>query len=271
MPRMPQINEQNRDRIRSAIVVAVFHGLLGYALLTGLGFDMPAQVSERLKLFDAVEEPPPPAEPPPPKPASSRKPRPKDPEGAASPANRKNTPSEIMAPPPKIRLEVPPTVIVAPVAGQGAAPAAGAAPIPGPGTGSGGVGTGLGSGLQGSGTGGGGGGGGLATRARWLRGRITDADYPDEAFDRRIMGTVYLRFVVAPNGRVSECNVTRSSGSRMLDSTTCRLIVQRFRYRPARNVYGDPIAEVARGEHSWEIGPEPPPIDIEPDIPDPEA
>jgi protein TonB len=269
---MPQINEQNRDRIRSALVVAAFHALLGYALLTGLGFDVPAQVGERLKLFDAVEEPLPPlAEPPPPKPTNAKRPKPKAPEGAASPANLKNTPSEIVAPPPEIRLEVPPSVIVAPIAGQGAAPAAGAAQVPGPGTGSGGVGTGLGSGTQGTGTGGGGGGGGLATRARWLRGRISEADYPSAAFNRRIGGTVFLRFVVAPTGRVSECAVTRSSGSRELDGTTCRLILQRFRYRPARNAYGEPVAEVIRGEHVWEIGPEPPPIDIEPDIPDPQA
>ena len=57
---MLQVKQENRDRIKSAVVVAAFHALLGYALLAGLGFDVPAQVSERLKLFDAVEEPPPP-------------------------------------------------------------------------------------------------------------------------------------------------------------------------------------------------------------------
>jgi protein TonB len=60
--------------------------------------------------------------------------------------------------------------------------------------------------------------------------------------------------------------VTRSSGSRALDSTTCRLIQSRFRYRPARDGAGKPIAETIRGEHSWELGPEPPPIEIEPEI-----
>lgn len=269
---MPQMTEQNRDRVRSAIVVAAFHALLGYALLTGLGFDVPAQVGEQLKLFDAVEEPPPPpAEPPPPKTTKANRPKPKDPEGAASPANLKNTPSEIVVPPPEIRLEVPPPVIAAPVAGQGAAPAAGAAEMPGPGTGSGGIGTGLGSGNQGTGTGGGGDGGGRGTPARWLRGSITDRDYPDAAYERRIGGTVFLRFVVAPTGRVSECTVTRSSGSRELDATTCRLILRRFRYRPARDAEGNPISSVVRGEHDWEVGPEPPPIDVEPDIPDPDA
>ena len=96
-------------------------------------------------------------------------------------------------------------------------------------------------------------------------------DYPDAAYERRISGTVFLRFVVDPTGRVSECTVTRSSGSRELDATTCRLILRRFRYRPARDAQGNPIASVVRGEHQWEVGPEPPPIDVEPDIPDPEA
>jgi protein TonB len=269
---MLQVKQENRDRIKSAVVVAAFHALLGYALLTGLGFDVPARVSERLKLFDAFEEPPPPpAEPPRPEKKTPADPKPKDPEGAASPANLKNTPSEIVAPPPEIRLKVPPPVIAAPVAGQGAAPAAGAAPVPGPGTGSGGIGTGLGSGNQGTGTGGGGGGGGRATPARWLRGSITDRDYPEAAYDRRISGTVFLRFVVDPTGRVSECTVTRSSGSRELDATTCRLILGRFRYRPARDAEGNPIVSVVRGEHQWEVGPEPPPIDVEPDIPDDEV
>jgi len=269
---MLQVKQENRDRIKSVIGVAAFHALVGYALITGLGFDVVTQVTNELKLFDAVEEPPPPpAEPPPPKKTSSKAPKPKDPEGAASPANLKNTPSEIVVPPPEIRLEVPPPVIAAPVAGQGAAPVAGAAAVPGPGTGSGGIGTGLGSGNQGTGTGGGGGGGGGGAPARWLRGSITDRDYPDAAYERRISGTVFLRFVVDPTGRVSECTVTRSSGSRELDATTCRLILRRFRYRPARDAQGNSIASVVRGEHQWEVGPEPPPIDVEPDIPDPEA
>ena len=77
---------------------------------------------------------------------------------------------------------------------------------------------------------------------------------------------MHLRFVVAPSGRVADCAVTRSSGSHELDSTTCRLIMARFRYRPARDAQGRPIASTIRGEQAWELGPEPPPIEIEPEI-----
>jgi protein TonB len=269
---MLQLSQENRDRIKSALGVAAFHFLLGYAFLTGLGFEVAGTVSEELKMFDVFEEPPPPpAEPAPPeKVLKSAEAKPKDPEGAASPANLKDTPSPVVAPPPEIRIPVPPPVIAAPVPGQGNAASAGAADVPGPGTGRGGQGTGLGSGSQGTGTGGGGGGLGRATHARWIRGRIFDSDYPRAALEARQSGTVFLRFVVAPNGRVSECAVTRSSGSPALDRTTCRLIMERFRYRPARDSEGRPTFDTIRGEHVWELGPEPPPIEVEPDIPDDE-
>ncbi|HYE27311.1 MAG TPA: energy transducer TonB [Allosphingosinicella sp.] len=251
--------QENKDRVRSASAVALLHVLIGYVLLTGLGYSPSAAVPEALKLLDIVEVPP----PPPAKPArpsvekKTRKARPKDPEGAASPANLRNTPTQIMAPPPEIRLPVPPPIPAAPAPGQGSAMAAGAATVPGPGTGAGGFGTGLDTGRFGTGTGGGGGGGGRGIRARWLSGSIRPDDYPDSAWRARIGGTVHLRFTVAPTGRVSDCVVTRSSGSRALDEVTCRLIRQRFRYRPARNAEGRPIASSVVGEHVWEVAPEP--------------
>jgi protein TonB len=264
---MVRVKDIDRDRAGSAAAVALVHGLLAYLLLTGLGFDPVAQVSEQLKMFDVAEEPPPPpAEPAAPeKVVKSAEAKPKDPEGAASPANLKDTPTQIVVPPPKIVLKLPPPIPAAPVAGRGNAPAAGAAEIPGPGTGRGGFGSGLGSGAYGDGTGGGGGGLGRATKVRWLSGTIDPDDYPENAFRRRIMGIVHLRFTVAPSGRVSDCTVTRSSGSDELDRTTCRLIVRRFRYRPATNGEGRPIPATIRGQHEWAMSDEPPPIDVEPE------
>ena len=264
-----QVDQRNRDRIKSGLGVAAFHALIGYAFLTGLGIDLVPEPARELKMFDIFEKPPPPpAEPAPPERVKkSAVAKPRDPEGAASPANLKDTPSPIVAPPPEIRLPVPPPVIAAPVAGQGNAASAGAADVPGPGTGRGGQGNGLGSGAYGTGTGGGGGGIGAGMPARLIRGRITDSDWPDTA---RISRTVYIRFIVAPDGRVRDCAVTHSSGDRVLDETTCRLIKQRFRYRPARDAQGRRIPWIVRGEQIWEVEPEPPPIDIEPDVPDDE-
>ena len=40
------------DRVKSAIGVAVFHALLGYALVTGLAFQVSEDSRPGLKLFD---------------------------------------------------------------------------------------------------------------------------------------------------------------------------------------------------------------------------
>jgi protein TonB len=254
---MLQLDARNRDRMTSALVVAMIHALLGWALLTGLGFEIGIPQVDQLKLFDVHEDLPPPAVPAEPeKVVESHREKPKDPEGAAAPANLRNTPSEIVAPKPEILIKVPPPVIAAPVPGQGSAEAAGAAEVPGPGTGRGGQGTGLGSG---------GGGGGRGSPARWVSGSIRPSDYPRSAFDAGIGGTVHIRFTVAPSGRVSDCTVTRSSGSAELDRTTCRLIVARLRYRPARDGAGRPIASVVTGDHEWHVTRRPTRVEEEPD------
>jgi protein TonB len=252
---VPAIDERNRDRLKSMAGVAVFHALLGYALITGLGFDPVGQVTEQLKMFNVIEKalpPPPPPTPAPPDKAEAKKvAKPKNAEGAASPANLRDTPTQIVAPKPVIPIPVPPPIPAAPVAGQGNAEAAGAADVRGPGTGAGGVGTGLGSGMHGDGTGGGGAGGGRATKVRFISGRITPDDYPRRAFNAGIGGTVHLRFIVGTSGRVTDCAVTRSSGNAELDSTTCRLIMRRLRYRPATDAQGRPIPATVIGQHEW--------------------
>jgi protein TonB len=241
-----------RDRIISAVAVAGFHILLGYLLVTGFGARIVATVSDGLKVFDIVEPPPPPlAVPAKPKAGRIAKARTPKREGAASPRNKMDTPKPVVAPPPVVPIPVPPPIVAAPTAGQGMKAASGASTLPGPGTGSGGVGSGTGSGREGDGPGGGG--GGIATPPRWISGRILDADYPRAAVRAHANGTVYMRFVVAPTGRVSDCRVTRSSGREDLDRTTCQLIKERLRYRPARDPAGNPVAYVIRGEQDWQI------------------
>ena len=254
---------ENRDRLKSAAGVAAFHALLGYALLTGLGFELPKQVTDKLEVFDVVEPPPPPEVK-----NIPAKVRVEAPEGAASPPSKKANPTPIVAPPPKIRLPVPPPVMSVPEptpVPPGLDPNAGVAEVEGPGTGTGGEGIGTGAGGWGNGTGGGGG----AMRARWIRGRIDNRDYPRAAYEDGASGTVFLRFVVDPTGRVSRCDVTRSSGHPALDATTCRLILRRFRYRPARDRFGRPVAETITGDHDWRLtrGAD---IEIEATIPDDE-
>jgi protein TonB len=247
----------NRDRVRSAAAVAVIHALLGYALITGLGYHPVQAAADSLKLFDVSEVPPPPPIVPA-TPEATKKPtaKPKNPEGAAAPPNLKQKPLEVVIPEPPVVMPVP-KVSVPPIASQGYRSRAGAAPVPGPGTGAGGVGNGLGSGLYGNGTGGGGG-GGVARDARLLRGEIRDSDWPKAALRSRAQGIVHFRVTVAPTGRVSDCTVTRSSGNAALDGTTCRLVMERFRYDPARDTAGRPISAIEYGDQEWVLGPQQP-------------
>jgi protein TonB len=112
----------------------------------------------------------------------------------------------------------------------------------------------------GSGTGGGAGGngygdsGGEGTDLEQIAGAITPSDYPRHLRDAGIGGIVGLRFTVGVNGRVIHCTVTHTSGVPELDALTCRLIQERFLYRPSTDRYGRPVADEVEGEHEWDAG-----------------
>jgi protein TonB len=223
--------------------------LLGYALITGLKFELPQRVAEELKLIDLTSPP----EPPKPKPKIEHKVKSKRPEGEASPPNLRAEPTQIVLPPPRVPVPSPNPMTVAPIAGVGNAPSAGSADTPGPGYGAGGWGNGRGAGGSGNGDGAGG-----WTPPRIRKGRIRDSDYPTAAGEEGLGGTVGVRFVVEPDGRVSRCSIDRSSGSPILDDRTCALIVERFRYDPSRDPDGRPVRATIVQNHSWLIRDLPP-------------
>lgn len=237
------------ERIKSAVAVAAFHALLGYAFVAGLGVNVVARAGDTLKLFDVTEPPPPPPEQivPEEKPVN-------EPEGEASPPNLKSKASPVVAPKPDVELKVPPPVRAAPTPAQGSDTSTGAAQVPGPGTGAGGIGTGTGSGGQGSGTGSG---GGLSQRARLLEGTLSRRDYPRAARDAGIGGRVVVQIEVGTNGRVTNCSIVQSSGNADLDETSCRLIQRRYRYAPARDAQGRPVPDTVREGHVWFTGRDP--------------
>ncbi|RHW18539.1 TonB family protein [Sphingomonas gilva] len=231
--------DDRRERAASALGVALVHALIGWALLTGLGFEPVRQAEETLAAFDVTEPPPPPEARPAPEKAAARA------EGAAAPPALEARPSPIVAPPPVVPTPSP--VIAAPVASPDDAPISGATPLPGPGTGGGGMGTGTGSGGAGDGPGGGGG----AVRAKQIAGAITPRDYPAGARRAGARGSVTVRFTVGTDGRARDCAVAISSGRSDLDATTCRLIEARFRYRPARDAAGRAVAEERGWRQDW--------------------
>jgi protein TonB len=67
-----------------------------------------------------------------------------------------------------------------------------------------------------------------------------------------LSATVKVRYTVGVDGRVSGCTVTGSSGRPDVDSTTCRLIEERFYYRPAKDAEGRAVPQVVNSVWSWE-------------------
>ncbi len=225
------------DRYKAALVTLLVQGALFYALLIGLSGGPVTKLVERSLIYIDL---PPPA--PPPEPPVRRAPRP---QAAAAPANRVARATPLVVPPPVVPvIEIPP-VVAAPVAGIMADSDAGAAPTPGPGSAAGGEGTGTGQGGNGDGDGGGG------THARWRKGRISSADYPKAAVDAGLGGGLVARYSIGADGQVTRCEIVESSGSALLDETTCRLVVKRFRFVPARDGARRAVPDTLYEDHHW--------------------
>jgi len=228
-------------RVWVAIVVALLHLaailMLIRAFAPGLGS---AAMGSALQAFDITLDPPP-APVPTPKPIS--RPDPSQEPASAAPAGKKATPRAVTAPPAKVNL----SPVVAPsVAATGSDNSAGASTA-GQGSGAGGSGQGLGAGGAGSGTGGGG-----TSRPVKIAGDIVSArDYPRTTRDLRLGSAVTVALTVNAEGRVSDCRIVRASRDPEADRITCILATQRFRFRPARDAAGRPVASVYGWQQRW--------------------
>lgn len=251
---MIAVPQSYRERARAGLPTLAVHLLLALALMRSLGVDPLALPPRVLTLIDIA--------PPPPPPKAEARPRVRErsrrEEGAASPPNLESRRTEIVAPP-AVLPPPPPKVVTAPQPDVGPDPMAGSAQIAGPGTGSGGIGNGPGSGGRGTGPGGGGDGGdgGGFSPPRRIRGSIRDSDYPRILGDAGIGGTVSVIYTVETDGSATHCSITRSSGSPELDAHTCRLIEQRFHFRPSQDRAGHPVRSRIVQDHYWEVEDEP--------------
>jgi protein TonB len=142
-----------------------------------------------------------------------------------------------------------PSFAPAPRPATGVAPTSGAA-LAGTGTGAGGA---------GSGTGGDGDGDGQVrarpvrgTPPEIIRGGFRRSDYPRELRALGPEGTTWADVVVGTNGRVTSCRITRPSGIPQFDAKTCQILLQRFRYRPARDPSGRPIPAADSFSVDWD-------------------
>ena len=208
--------KMSNGRIMAIVIVALLHALLGYAFVTGLAYNVIKKAAEDLKTFDVVEEPPPPEEEPPPPPEQPQVETP---------------PPPIVSPPPLVRTNTPPppvsTVRTAPPAPLTyTAPPAPPPPPP-------------------------------PVKAQDARARanlasyITNDDYPPSAIRAEEQGTTGFRLDIGPDGRVSNCTITSSSGSSALDNQTCNLLKRRARYTPAKDSAGNPTTDTDAGRIRW--------------------
>ncbi len=232
----------NLDKFKSAVAVVALHALAGYALLNAFDIRPGEVVRSALTRLNVIDVPLSPV-------IADDEPKlaTPDPEGASSVANLKKTSVPREAPKRIVEFPIARPLPAAPKAGKGRENDAGAATIAGPGTGAGGIGSGFGSGNGGDGTGG----GGIASRAKLVSGRIKNSDYPKSATAAKQGGTVTAHFSVGTDGRVSKCRIVKSSGNAEIDTATCRLIEQRFRYEPARNKAGQAIDDVTGWQQTW--------------------
>ena len=78
-------------------------------------------------------------------------------------------------------------------------------------------------------------------------------DYPPIAIKERMTGRVGFRLRVSKLGRVSECNITVSSGHALLDETTCKGLQRRARFLPATDEKGLPVEGTYTSSVRWAI------------------
>lgn len=220
-----------RERVSALAAVVAVQVALALVLFRGFHVDVgrSGEVIQRLVEVSLVKPPPPVV--------LIEHPKPKQHQAAAPKAE----PTKLGGAPGPKPAHAPPSV----------APVVAVRPMAAPSGGGTGTGPALGSGA-GGGTGGNGyGGDDGGTDLEQIAGEITPRDYPSNLREGGVGGRVEFTFRVEANGRVSRCTVTRSSGVPELDALTCRLVQQRFVYRPSTDRYGRPIADEVDGEHDW--------------------
>lgn len=77
--------------------------------------------------------------------------------------------------------------------------------------------------------------------------------YPDDARDQGEEGLVRAALSVGANGRVSGCRIAASSGHDSLDQATCRVVLQRVRFEPARDSEGRAISSPYPLAVRWQL------------------
>lgn len=203
------------NRIIALIIVALIHIVLVYALVTGLAYEGIKKVMQRVSTVDIKEEVKKELPPPP---------------------KKVDLPPPLVAPPVRINVApAPPQIITvaepppAPPPPPIFVPPPPAAPPPPRFTPKGAV----PKGNPGS----------------WA----TTNDYPSRALREEREGTTGFRVTVGPDGKVTDCTVTSSSGHSDLDEAACANIRRRARFAPAMDGNGNPTTGSYSNRVRWVI------------------
>ena len=222
----------NRSRVIGVAATIGINALLLALLLTLSHGLLPANPrAPGLTTFD-ITQPPPPAPPPDAEPA-----------GAAAPPSRRASRAPSSPHPPR---PLPTPTPAQPAVDVGSATASGAGSAAGTSTGLGGQSNGSGRGVGGNGMG-----SGTATPPVHIAGALSDADYKHGGLPKGAGGTVVIAFRVRRDGGVDRCSGVQSSGYATIDTATCRLVEQRFWFRPARDTSGHAIDYTLRTDFTW--------------------
>lgn len=202
--------QMSGNKITALVIVALIHVFVGYALVTGLAYEAAKKVINKVTTVDIKEE------------KKEEEPPPPPPEQPDTP------PPPIVAPPPPINIAPAPppvqTVITPPpappvVIQTASPPAPPPPPPPGPSKA---------RGVKPKG------------QAGWA-GRI-QSNYPTRAAREEREGRVGVRVTVGPDGKVSACSVSSSSGSPDLDEAACDGMTRYARFDPALSDDGSPVS-----------------------------
>jgi protein TonB len=208
--------QMSGNKITALIVVALLHVVVGYALVTGLAYSAFKKIKEVTTAVKIDPDKPP---PPPPPPKTDRPPPP--PIVAPPPPITFNGPAPVIqtvsAPPP---AAPPPPVVVVP-----------APPAPPPPR--------------------------FSPKAAAPKGRpgdwASDNDYPTRALQLGQEGVTGFHLSLGSDGKVTNCEITKSSGSAELDKTTCDLMRRRARFNPAMDSDGNPTSGSYTSSVRWQI------------------
>lgn len=82
---------------------------------------------------------------------------------------------------------------------------------------------------------------------------LNSNDYPAAALRNDESGTVEFRLFIGPDGRPGDCAILHSSGSAALDEATCRIMLERVRFSPARDSHGNPVPDTHDARITWTL------------------